>query len=165
MTSELCKRIPDSKSDSVVFTLTSYQADRTRDKAMVEILSKNYSHLYFWPQTIDDLGYLKSLTNDLPTIISPNLLSYDRFLDTEIDYVGNRLHGGIRALQHAKRTIIISIDYRAENMAKNYSLPIIKRENILEELESKINSEWSIRIKGIDFNLIKQWKNQFISQS
>ena len=50
-------------------------------------------------------------------------------------------------------------------MAKNYSLPIIKRENILEELESKINSEWSIRIKGIDFNLIKQWKNQFISQS
>ena len=51
------------------------------------------------------------------------------------------------------------------NMAKNYSLPIIKRENILEELESKINSEWSIRIKGIDFNLIKQWKNQFISQS
>lgn len=164
LTPDLCTGIPNSKSKSVVFTLTCYQPDRTRDKAMIDILRENYNHLYFWPQTMEDLDYLKTLTDDQPTIISPNLLSYDKILDTDIDYVGNRLHGGIRALQHAKRTIIISIDYRAENMSKNYNLPIIKRESILAELADKINAKWETRVEGIDFNLIKQWKSQFLSE-
>ena len=75
--------------------------------------------------------------------------------------MGNRLHGGVRALQHAKRTIIISIDYRADNMSENYNLPIIKRKNILEELDNKINSKWETKVEGIDFDLIKKWKHQF----
>ena len=75
--------------------------------------------------------------------------------------MGNQLHGGVRALQHAKRTIIISIDYRADNMSENYNLPIIKRKNILEELDNKINSNWETKVEGIDFDLIKKWKHQF----
>lgn len=165
LTSDLCAKISNTKSTSVIFTLTSYQPDRIRDKAMVDILKKNYKHLYFWPQTIGDLDYLKTLIDDLPIVVSPNLLSYDKILDTEIDYVGNRLHGGIRALQHAKRTIIISIDYRADNMSKNYNLPIIKRENILEELDNKINSKWETKVEGIDFDLIKKWKSQFFFEN
>lgn len=160
---ELCAKIPSTKSKSVVFTLTCYQPDRINDKIMIDILKKNYEHLYFWPQTMDDLEYLKTLTDDLPIIISPNLFSYDMILETDIDYVGNRLHGGIRALQHAKRTIVISIDYRADNMSANYSLPIIKRKNLLEELDYKINSKWITKVDGIDFDLIKRWKSQFFS--
>lgn len=164
LTSELCARIPKLKSNSVIFTLTCYQPDRVNDKAMIEILRKNYNRIYFWPQTIDDLYYLRTLTDNLPEIISPNLYSYDKILSTDIDYVGNRLHGGIRALQHAKRTIIISIDYRADNISTNYGVPIIKRGNIMEELDYKINSKWETKVDGIDFNLIKQWKRQFTSE-
>ena len=161
LTPDLCAKISNTKSTSVVFTLTSYQPDQIRDKAMIDILKKNYKYLYFWPQTIGDLNYLKTLTDDLPIVVSLNLFSYDKILDTEIDYVGNRLHGGVRALQHAKRTIIISIDYRADNMSENYNLPIIKRKNILEELDNKINSKWETKVEGIDFDLIKKWKHQF----
>lgn len=163
LTSDLCARIPNTKSNSVVFTLTCYHPDPIKDKAMIDILKRNYEHLYFWPQTIDDLDYLKTLTDELPFIISPNLFSYDKILDTDIDYVGNRLHGGIRALQHAKRTIIISIDYRADNMSKNYNLPIVRRDNLLEELECKISSRWGTKVEGLDFDLIRQWKSQFLS--
>ena len=45
---------------------------------MIDILKKNYKYLYFWPQTIGDLNYLKTLTDDLPIVVSPNLFSYDK---------------------------------------------------------------------------------------
>lgn len=162
LTPDVCTRIPKMKSNSVIFTLTSYNPDKKIDKAMIDILRKNYQYLYFWPQTINDLDYLRMLTNEIPIVISPNLFSYDEILDKDVDYVGSRLHGGIRALQHAKRAIIISIDYRARNMSKDYQLPIIERENILDELDSRINSSWETKIDGIDFKLIKQWKEQFL---
>ena len=57
------------------------------------------------------------------------------------------------------------IDYRADNMSKNYNLPIIKRKNILEELDNKINSKWETKIEGIDFDLIKKWKSQFFPKN
>ena len=46
-------------------------------------------------------------------------------------------------------------------MSENYNLPIIKRKNILEELDNKINSKWETKVEGIDFDLIKKWKHQF----
>ena len=165
LTPDICIRIPKNKSNSVIFTLTCYQPDEIKDKAMIRILRKNYRYLYFWPQTINDLNYLRILTDEMPIIVSPNLFSYDEILNKDIDYVGSRLHGGIRALQHAKRTIIISIDYRARNMSKSYQLPIIERENILDELDHIINSNWETKIDGIDFELVKRWKNQFLTDN
>ena len=37
--------------------------------------------------------------------------------DTECDYIGTRLHGGIRALQHGRRSLILSVDNRAVVLA------------------------------------------------
>ena len=94
-------------------------------------------------------------------MVAPNLSEYDEILKKEIDYIGNRLHGGIFALQHKCRTIIIGIDYRVEEMGKNFSLPYLMRGNIENELNKKIMSEWKTEIKGINFELIKKWKQQF----
>ena len=161
LTPEHCAAIPTTKAKDVVFTLTGYHADRANDKAMVDALKRNYEKLYFWPQTLSDLLYLQSLGADDFEVIAPNLSAYDRMLDMDVDYVGNRLHGGIRALQHGRRSFIISIDYRAENMARDYSLPVISRERISEELYDAINKSEPTLIKGIDFDKIKQWKSQF----
>ena len=51
-------------------------------------------------------------------------------MSENIDYVGTRLHAGIRALQHKKRTIIIGIDNRAIEKAKDFNLTVIDRKNI-----------------------------------
>ena len=47
-------------------------------------------------------------------------------------------------------------------MSKTYSFSCIQREKIQEELEKKINSNWSTEIKGLDFEQIEEWKRQFI---
>lgn len=161
LTSDFCKGIPMEKADNVLFTLTGKQPDFNNDKLMIEILSKNYKELYFWPQTISDLDYLNSLGDFRYNLVAPNLSAYDDILTQNIDYVGSRLHGGIRALQHAKRSLIISIDYRAENMGSNYSLPILKREDIAVNLEALINTSRKTEINGLDFSAINKWKSQF----
>lgn len=132
---------------------------------MIDILLKNYSEVYFWPQCIKDLEYLKELV-DIKSkdicVITPNISGYEKILNLpNTDYVGNRLHGGIFALQHSCRTIVISIDYRAEKMSENYSFDCIRREDIPESLDKKINSTWDTMITGIDFDKIENWKRQF----
>lgn len=163
LTPELCQDIPNKKANKVLFTLTYYERDEVNDKLMIDILSKNYDELYFWPQCIKDYEYLKTLNVDHKIIVVPaNIDSYDCILQNEeIDYVGNRLHGGIFALQHKRRTIILSIDYRAEKMSRDYSFCCIKRDEVGTLLEEKVTSQWSTIISGIDFNKIAEWKNQF----
>ena len=75
--------------------------------------------------------------------------------------MGNRLHGGIFAMQHRCRTIIISIDYRAREMAQTYSFKCIQRDQISNMLEKLINTEWKTEIDGLDFEKIREWKKQF----
>ncbi|MGT2647328.1 polysaccharide pyruvyl transferase family protein [Streptococcus uberis] len=166
LTPEHCAQITHKKSKKAVFTLTYYEADKNNDIEMINILKRNYEELYFWPQCLKDYEYFLTLDkNDLVKVISPNLEEYDNLLNNEeVDYIGNRLHGGIFALQHKRRSIIIAIDYRAIEMKKSYSFQCIERENIPEKLENLINSDWETKITGIDFDLIDEWKRQFINE-
>lgn len=162
LTDDFCKTIPSTRSNNVLFTLTAYQPDIENDKFMVETLRNNYEGLFFWPQTLTDLDYLRHLGDFDVRIIPPNLNAYDTILNNNnIDYVGNRLHGGIRALQHSCRSLIIAIDYRAVNMSQQYGLPIIERENIRTKLDSFINSSYETKVSGLDFEAIEKWKIQF----
>ena len=161
-TDDFCRTIPTTKGNKVLFTLTGYQPDVENDKLMVDILRNNYEELYFWPQTPTDLDYLRNLGDYNVNIVTPNLCAYDNVLNNnEIDYIGNRLHGGIRALQHGCRSLIIAIDYRAINMSKQYGLPIVERENICTRLDKYINSSCETKITGLDFEIIEKWKMQF----
>lgn len=160
---QTCKNIRNKKADKVVFTLTYYIQDRDNDKKMIECLRKNYEKVYFWPQCYADYKYLYELGDFKDIEIVPaNIDAYDRLLDEEIDYVGNRLHGGIFAMQHSCRTIIVGIDYRVREMNKTYTLPSIEREEIPKKLDALINEEWNTLPIGIDLENVKKWKSQFI---
>ena len=162
LTKEHCKDIPKIKSEKVIVTLTDYDRDIEKDKQMFEILEKSYKKIYFWPQGSKDLEYIDSLLKNSINyeIIPPNLEAYEEFLESnECDFVGTRLHGGIKALQHKRRTIIIGIDNRAIEMSE-IGLPVIKRENIEIDLEKMINSELEIKI-NLPIENIEKWKAQF----
>jgi hypothetical protein len=161
LTTEKCKRIPKSKADKVIFTLTDYNKNLANDKKIIDILVENYSKVYFWPQGSGDLEYFHSIcSNENVVILKPSLESFDDFLsNNDSDYVGTRLHAGIRALQYERRTIIISIDNRANEMNKSHNIPIISRENI-ENLKSMIFCDFETKIE-LDENSIKEWKSQF----
>lgn len=162
LTENHCKEIPHSKADNVVVTLTDYNRDPVRDKKLLQILSKNYNKVYFWIQGIKDYDYFKSIYDPSKvSIISPSLKDYDMLLesDEDLDFVGTRLHAGIRAMQKKRRSIILGIDNRALEKKKDFNLNVINRKDI-DGLEDYLNSNIITEIK-LDLNAIETWKNQF----
>ena len=57
------------------------------------------------------------------------------------------------------RTLIVSIDNRAEEKNKDFNLPIIKRDS-LSDLSYIINTSFSTEI-NIPEEKIEKWKSQF----
>ena len=162
LTGGFCKGIKKDKSDSVIFTLTDYNRDVTNDQLLIDILNKNYKNVYFWIQGSNDFEYIKSLKNiEKIKFINPELRFYREFLENnDVDYVGTRLHAGIYALQHKKRSIILAVDNRTNDMKETYNLPSMERREISDKLEDLINSTFETKI-NIDENAIAKWKGQF----
>ncbi|MCS0788035.1 polysaccharide pyruvyl transferase family protein [Cytobacillus firmus] len=160
LTPEFCSEIPTKKSNSVIFTLTHHSKDLVYDQLLIDILNRNYEKVYFWIQDADDLNYLRKLknTNNIK-IVPPTIEDYEKILFTDIDYIGTRLHGGIYAMRHKKRSIIISIDERAQGMNETYNLNIINRSD-LYNLEDMINSDILTDVK-VNFNAVNRWLDQF----
>lgn len=164
LTTEHCQDIPLSKADTVVFTLTDYSKDINADVFLIETLLENYKNVHYWVQSRKDLIYLNELNIDIDKIkiISPSLRAYTNFLETrDCDYVGTRLHGGVRALQKKKRTIIIGVDNRAIEKKKDFNLTVIERHELNSDLKKLINSELKTDIKIPTDNIVK-WKAQFL---
>lgn len=163
LTPKVCESIPNNKSDTVVFTLTDYARNRVHDKKIIDILKRNYDRLLFWVQGFDDYEYLKSIVEINGIEIIPHEIdAYRTILEYgNIDYVGTRLHAGIYAMRHGIRSIIISVDNRSKDMNETYTIPIVERDLVDQELEKKINSSFATFVQ-IHMDEIEQWKGQFV---
>lgn len=161
LTEEHCKKIPTKKAKNVICTFTDYNKDIERDKKLAEILFKNYENVYCWIQGTMDYEYIKTISDKF-ILVDPHLEEYDKVLTSHIDldFVGTRLHAGIRAMQKGRRSIILSIDNRAREMGKDYNLNIIERSDI-DKLEKYINSNFETNIT-LNLENINKWKSQFI---
>jgi len=160
LTPEHCAEIPKNKGENVVATITDYRKNNSKDKIMFKILKNNYEKVYVWPQSYYDIKYINDLKIDNIELLPPNLQAYDHLLktDSNIDYVGTRLHAGIRALQFKKRTIIIGVDNRALEKEK-FGVNVLNRNNINElsnVIKSKLDNDIVIPIEKIE-----RWKKQF----
>lgn len=165
LTPEFCKNIPCDKASRVVFTLTGKPENMPvdlQDQQMVDILKKNYEQVYFWIQGDLDLQYFKRLDNTKDIkIISPSLEEYERLLlEEDLDYVGTRLHGGVYAMRHKKRAIIIAIDERAREINDANNLNCIEKSEIKDRLEEMIQSTFETKI-SMPYDEIERWKKQF----
>lgn len=131
---------------------------------MLEALLAHYKHVYFWPQSSEDRDYFAALDVAGIRCIPPSLAAYDHFLENEeVDYAGLRLHGGIRALQKHKRTLIVAVDNRAAEIGSDTGLPIIAR-NDLDALADWIGSDQPTSIQ-IPVEAIAAWRRQFFYSS
>ncbi len=158
-----CEKIQPIKCDSVIFSLSDYKQDRHYDLALINILKKNYNNLFFWPQGSGDLVYLKSLyPDDDIELVSPSLDAFDKCLrSNDLDFVGTRLHGGIRALQLGRRAIIIAVDNRAIEIAHDTGLPVVERHDV-DGIIGRILRPTPIEIT-LKEDAIAAWKAQFSS--
>lgn len=157
-----CSQINPKKRDKVIATITDYMRDPEHDRRMFDILKKNYREVYVWIQGSKDRTYIESLTSDV-RYIAPKLSAFDAFLETEsCEYVGTRLHAGIRALQKKRKAIIIGIDNRALEMRNDIGLNVLERQRI-DLLEEKVHEEMSVKLY-LDTEAINRWKTQFKEQ-
>lgn len=160
LTPEFCASIPHSKAKNVITTVTDYRQDAEHDNQMLDILSRNYETVYLWIQGRSDEEYIQSLR--LPTnlqLIPASLDAYEGCLTKgDVDYVGTRLHAGIFALNHHIRSVIVAVDNRATEMARDTNLMVVQRKDIARELEKWIVSSWEtkIKIKQDNINLFKE---------
>lgn len=155
-----CASLPKTRAEAVVTTLNTYIPDRSLDGQLIEALRARYKTIYAWVQTAEDHAYLKSFGEDV-VILEPSLAAYDALLRDapSLDYVGNRLHGGIRALQHGRRAIIVEIDNRAKEMGRDFHLPTLERDNLVR-LAAMIDGALDIDVRP-PVDAIAEWKRQF----
>ena len=162
LTPEYCENIPWTKGDSVVFTLTDYKQSYEHDRNFIKQLRESYDKLYFWVQGSKDIEYVERLgcTEMLDRIIPPRLSLFDQALEQKnIDYIGTRLHAGIRALQKGRRTLILAVDNRAAEIKKDFNLNVIERSNldgITDHINANLPTELILNSSGICL-----WKEQF----
>ncbi len=158
------ENVPVQIGDKVVFTLTDYNQVPNLDGQLVELLLAKYSSVYFWPQGSRDLEYLHRLGLGGIKVLSPSVAALDALLasDESIDYVGTRLHAGIRALQFRRRVIVVAVDNRAREISKDIFLPIVERDQ-LDLLKRRLETRWETALK-IDFEAISAWKASLTTQ-
>ncbi len=164
LTDDKCAQIPTHKAERVVTTLTDYRSSPEQDEQMLIMLQKHYREVYVWLQAVEDYACLRQMdarvTQNLH-LIQPNLRDYTALLASGgIDYVGTRLHGGIHAMNMGCRSLILAVDNRASEIAKDTNLPVLPRGGNLDVLEERICSAWETQI-DLPTTAIRQWKNQF----
>lgn len=163
LTESHCSTISTKKANNVIVTLTDYNKSRVMDEGLLAILSDSYENIYYWIQGAGDLNYIQSFHKYMGriTLIPPKLKKYDEFLDFEdCDYVGTRLHAGIRAIQKNKRVLILAVDNRAAEIAKDIGLNVKPRDDI-SSIQNFISGYYQTKLR-IPFDEINLWKRQFL---
>lgn len=155
-----CAAIPYEKAPIALVTVTGYKQDPAADTQLINLLLRNYEKLYLWVQQPEDHDYARLITAGRVEFINPNLKAYTEFLkDNHVDYIGSRLHGGIRALQQGKRTLVLAVDNRATEICRDTGLPVVERTDIAS-IERWINNPAPTVIR-LPQASIDAWRNQF----
>ncbi|MBR1151589.1 polysaccharide pyruvyl transferase family protein [Bradyrhizobium sp. JYMT SZCCT0428] len=160
LTPDHCAKIPRTRARDAVITLSAWREAAASDRAYVDVLKRHYKKLYFFCQSQEDYQYFSSFGWTDIKLVPPTIKGYNQFLDdNDVDFIGTRLHGGIRALQRKRRALILSIDNRATEIAKDTGLPVVSRD------DTKGIEQWIEAGTATEINLPEQaisaWKAQF----
>lgn len=128
-----------------------------QDHFIMDMLLSNYETVYVWLQAIENYEQLRRMEyDDKVHIILPTLKAYSSALKKldDVDYIG------IHALNKVRQSLIIVTNNRAVEISRDAGLPIIKRENVKQELEHMICDIWKTEIV-LPLESIEKWKKQF----
>ena len=157
-----CASVPRTKARDVVTTVNSHRGlnDPAADRRLLQLLKARYERVFVWIQTHTDYDYASSLQEGLE-FVNPSVAALDALLESnlDLDYVGTRLHAGIRALQKGRRSTIVEIDNRAREMGSDFGLPTVRRTDF-EQVERMIEEELHLNVR-LPQAEIDRWKAQF----
>lgn len=152
--------IPETKAENALVMLTDYKKDHEIDRRLLQTLKERYKEVYAWPQGTEDAPYLKELEYS-GVVLERSLQGLDDFVrfNPSFDYIGTRLHGGMRCLQNQRRALIIEVDNRAAEIAKDTGLPTVKRDDFAT-INAWIDGAKRPSIR-LPLDAIAQWRGQF----
>jgi polysaccharide pyruvyl transferase WcaK-like protein len=161
LTPDHCSQIPQEKSESVIMTLTDYKPHKEKDDYLYQILCRRYKKVYLWLQGSGDYSYAKELYGNKVEYVDPSLKAFDDILSSNesLDYVGTRLHAGVRAMKHKRRSVIIAVDNRASEMGADIGFKFVERQQ-LSELKEIIDNDFRTEIT-LPVENIEAWRKQF----
>jgi hypothetical protein len=162
ITPDHCAAIPRTSARNVLTTFTSYAQAPALDRVLAEELAAVYDRMYVWVQAPEDLAYARDVA-PWAEPVAPHLDALDALLssDLALDYVGTRLHAGIRAIQHKRRSLIVGVDNRAVEISRDVGLPVVRREE-LAALPPMLTQGFETAIR-VPTHEISRWKAQFES--
>lgn len=164
LTPEHLATIPRKKASTVLTSVTDYCADATSDLLMIETLKQEYEHVVIWVQGSHDIDFcLDPIINKGDyQLIGPSIDELNAFLaDPDVDYVGTRLHAGIRSLNLGHRSLIVNVDNRARSIARDTGLPVIERSELAgDKLVRWINGSDATEL-SLPWEEINLWKSQW----
>lgn len=132
-------------NQKVVATVTDYSRNGVSDHAFLSMLREWFGRLCVWPQGTGDAEYVRELGFG-EFLIDQGLPSLDAALDAAgTVYTGTRLHAGIRAIQRGVPSMIISVDNRASEMAKDFGLPVVSRDSVSQLWAHLVDETWLIQ--------------------
>ncbi len=161
LTEDFVVDIPTEKAEEVICTVTDYNPDPRADQALISALKRNYSKIWLWLQGSGDFTYARQNLDRTLHYVDPSLDAYDELLcsSRSLDYFGTRLHAGLRALQHKRRSLIVAVDNRATEMGSDFGLPVVRRQDIEKIGPEIINSRQTLI--ELPKREIEKWKLQF----
>lgn len=152
--------LPSSKSEVALVMLTDYAPNPELDSRLLELVTTAYKKVFFWPQGRKDIQYVSTLNTPME-MLPHSLAALDKFLAAGIqfDYIGTRLHGGIQCLLSGSRTLVLEVDNRAREIARDTGLPTAARGDfgfIKRWIAGPTVTAIKLNTVGIAF-----WRNQF----
>jgi hypothetical protein len=159
-----------SKADNVLLMLTDYHPNIEIDNRLINLLLEKFSDkIYFFPQGNLDLIYIKTLDSYIRNknkfvLLNHDIESLNQLIEfnTNIVYIGTRLHGGIRCLQHGISSLIIANDNRSKEIGYDINLAVVDR-NDFKLIIEWIDFNTSIGYIKLPTNSIEKWKCQFVN--
>lgn len=156
------ERIRTTKGKQVLCMLTDYWPAPETDTGLLELLKSRYGKLYIWPQGRGDMEYVRDLGFG-EYLTEGGIASLDGVLEAEkdLDYVGTRLHGGIRCMRKGKRCMTLETDNRAREIGRDTGLPTLPRED-LAGVAAWIDGSKPVKL-SLPMEAIEEWRGQFDS--
>ncbi|RYF91932.1 MAG: polysaccharide pyruvyl transferase family protein, partial [Chitinophagaceae bacterium] len=157
-----CAEVATKKASRVITTLTFYKKNEALDRRLLEILSSRHEQVMLWVQGVEDVSYMQQIFpgHEKIMLVPPTIEAFNTILgDPGIEYVGTRLHAGVRAIQRKKRTLIVAVDNRAIEIGKDTNLNVIPIKEV-ERATDFIDRDYITDIR-LPEEEIRNWKSQF----
>ncbi|AWG01414.1 polysaccharide pyruvyl transferase family protein [Clavibacter michiganensis subsp. insidiosus] len=150
--------VASARPAQAILTLTDYNRDVAEDEWLIALAAEHYARVVIWPQSIRDAAYARTLTGDF-TIAEPTLAAYDALLAVgDSDYIGTRLHGGVRALETGAWGVIVAVDNRALEISRDTGLPVHARGE-REAIRATVERRAPLDVR-LPYDEIHAWKAQ-----